>query len=66
MPPELNRNLSIKRKGGDNPNAKQVEVNGVIYPCGSDASRILGIPRSTLEKRLKSTKPQYSNYRMLV
>lgn len=63
---ELNRNLSIKRKGGDNPNAKQVEVNGVIYPCGSDASRILGIPRSTLEKRLKSTKPQYSNYRMLV
>lgn len=60
---ELNHNLSVTRQSGDNPNAKRVEVFGVVYPCGSDASRALGIPRSTLEKRLKSDKPEYASYK---
>ena len=62
---ELDHNLSVTRKSGDNPNAKPVEVDGVVYPCGSDASRALNIPRSTLERRLNSDKPEYANYRKM-
>ena len=59
---ELNKALSDKRKGGDNPNSKPVTIDGIVYSSGSEASRELNIPRSTLEKRLSSNKLEYKNY----
>ncbi len=61
---ELNKALSNSRRGGDNPNSKAVTIDGVTYSSGSDAARALNIPRSTLEKRLKSNKPKYASYQM--
>lgn len=57
---ELDQNLSDTRWSGDNPNAKGVSINGVLYGSGSEAARALGLSRSVFSLRLDS--PNYPTY----
>lgn len=57
---ELNANLSDTRWSGDNPHAKGVSINGVLYGSGSEAARALGLSRSVFSRRLDS--PNYPTY----
>jgi hypothetical protein len=60
---ELNKALSEKRMSGDNPNAKQVIVDGVVYGSGSEAARTLNISRSVFSRML--TNDNFPNIKYL-
>lgn len=50
-----------KRTGGNNPFARRVEIDGVIYGSVMDASRTLKLNEKTI--RIRANDERYSNYR---
>lgn len=55
--------LKEKNKGKLPPNIEPVEINGIHYVSATSASRILGIPVTTILHRIKSPNPKFVNYR---
>jgi hypothetical protein len=46
--------MSNERKGGANPAAKSVEIEGILYRSIAEAAEALGLPRYKVDYRLKS------------
>jgi len=47
----LYKRFKLERIGSGNPNAKSIEVDGVIYGSVQEASRVTGIPSYKLYKK---------------
>jgi hypothetical protein len=50
--------MSEERQGADNPAARKVEIDGVVYLCIKDVCEDLGLTRAVVSNRLKSEKYQ--------
>lgn len=48
------KQMSIDRRGENNPAAKKIEINGVVYGSIIEASHKLKISRSTIQRKLKT------------
>lgn len=59
--PEIRHKMSIERIGENNPNAKSIEIDGVVYSTIIEASKKLGISRSTIQRKLKKNE----NYKLI-
>jgi hypothetical protein len=59
--PEHRKKMSEERMGTNNPNAKPIQICGIEYPSIIDATRELGISRSTIQRKLKKDK----NFKLL-
>lgn len=58
---EYNKNLTLEQRI-ELPQFKFVEIEGVIYQSGSDASKYLGVSAGTICHRIKSPNKLYTNY----
>jgi len=52
--------MSIPHSNTNPKPCKEIVYNGVTYPSVTDASKILGIPTSTLHGRIKRSNDQHS------
>ncbi|WOF33042.1 NUMOD3 domain-containing DNA-binding protein (plasmid) [Bacillus subtilis] len=59
---EHSMNKSIAQKGGKNPSARKISIEGKIYECIQDAVNDLGIKHTTIQYRLKSKSEQFKNW----
>jgi hypothetical protein len=57
------KKMSQERLGADNPAAKKVEIDGIVYLCIKDACESLGLTRAVVSSRLNSEK--YSSWKRL-
>lgn len=55
-------NKSNAQRGGKNPIAKKVSVEGVVYECIQDVARHYGLRHNTVSYRLKSTSETFREW----
>ena len=54
--------ISRKNKGKMPPNARQVTVDRIVYQSCSEAARSLGVATATIQNRVNSDSPKFSEY----
>jgi hypothetical protein len=54
------KRYSVERRGGDNPTARKVSIDGITYSSISEAMSALNISRSSISSRLNSSASRWS------
>ena len=53
----LKGSSALSHKGGDNPSAKKVKVNNIIYDCMNSVAKAYSVSRVTVRKWIQGSRP---------